>query len=301
MGGQIWVESQPGVGSTFHFTARFAGQKTEPVAPHEVRPEVIWRNRQRCHILLAEDNTVNQRLAARLLEKEGHTVFVVSNGYLAVAALETQRFDLILMDVQMPEMNGYEATAAIREKERATGAHIPIIAMTAHALKGDRERCIAAGMDGYLSKPIKASDLVEAIEASPPVRDIHRELILSASPVEDALDRQEALSQLDGDVGVLVEIATLFLEESPALLLEIRGAIARNDAEALELAAHSLKAGVAGFGARSSFAAAEKLETMGRDGRLEGALEAWEELTSQIERLTPALAALLRDNARCIA
>ncbi len=119
----------------------------------------------RClRVLLAEDNTVNQRLAARLLEKQGHAVTAVSNGREALAACEKEVFDVILMDVQMPEMDGFEATAAIREAERTTGAHVPIIAMTAHALKGDEERCLAAGMDGYIAKPIQAKALVAAIQ-----------------------------------------------------------------------------------------------------------------------------------------
>jgi CheY-like chemotaxis protein len=113
---------------------------------------------------LAEDNAVNQKLAVRLLEKEGHRVTVANDGREAIAAIERESFDLILMDVQMPQMNGYEATAAIRERERAVGGHIPIIAMTAHAMKGDRERCLEAGMDSYVSKPIKTKDLFDAID-----------------------------------------------------------------------------------------------------------------------------------------
>jgi CheY-like chemotaxis protein len=116
-------------------------------------------------ILLAEDNPVNAKLATRLLEKQGHASRLVSNGREAVAAFLAEPFDLVLMDVQMPEMDGLEATAAIRKHERKTGGRIPIIALTAHAMKGDRERCIAAGMNGYLSKPIRASELQETIDS----------------------------------------------------------------------------------------------------------------------------------------
>jgi two-component system, sensor histidine kinase and response regulator len=115
-------------------------------------------------ILLAEDNLVNQRLAMRLLEKRGHQVTVAGNGQEAVAATEKNTFDLVLMDLQMPEMDGFEATAALREREKETGIHLPVIALTAHALKGDRERCLEAGMDGYLSKPIRAQELDAALE-----------------------------------------------------------------------------------------------------------------------------------------
>jgi CheY-like chemotaxis protein len=121
-------------------------------------------NLQSLHILLAEDNAVNQKLAVRLLEKRGHSVVVAGNGKEALAALERETFDFILMDVQMPEMDGLEATAIIRAKERGTHTHIPIIALTAHAMKGDRERCLAAGMDEYISKPLKTEDLFAAIK-----------------------------------------------------------------------------------------------------------------------------------------
>ncbi|HUJ21977.1 MAG TPA: response regulator, partial [Bryobacteraceae bacterium] len=120
----------------------------------------------RLHILLAEDNVVNQKLAVRLLEKQGHSVVVAGNGREVLSALYERSFDLVLMDIQMPEMDGFEATQAIRETERETGTHLPIIAMTAHAMKGDEERCLEAGMDSYVSKPITPRDLFAAIEAS---------------------------------------------------------------------------------------------------------------------------------------
>ncbi len=124
----------------------------------------LSERRPALRILLAEDNAVNQTLAVRLLEKRGHCVKTAENGRDALAAFSREEFDLVLMDVQMPGMNGFEATAAIRAQERATGAHVPIVAMTAHALKGDEERCLAAGMDAYVSKPIKANVLFQTIE-----------------------------------------------------------------------------------------------------------------------------------------
>jgi two-component system sensor histidine kinase/response regulator len=117
-------------------------------------------------LLLVEDNVVNQRLALRLLEKQGHMVFVAGDGAKALEALERDRFDVVLMDVQMPVMDGVEATAAIREKEKATGEHVPIIAMTAHAMAGDRQRFLETGMDGYVSKPVHSQELFEAIESA---------------------------------------------------------------------------------------------------------------------------------------
>ena len=168
MGGRIWLESEAGCGSTFHFTARL---KVDPAAhpPPLVEtaaaaPRRNWRTpEKRLAILVAEDNPVNQQLSLRLLEKLGHSAVLARNGQEAVRAFEHQTFDLILMDVQMPEMDGYQATAAIRARERGA-QRTPIIALTARAMKGDRERCLAAGMDGYLSKPIKAAELQETLE-----------------------------------------------------------------------------------------------------------------------------------------
>ncbi|MBW1706988.1 MAG: response regulator [Deltaproteobacteria bacterium] len=128
----------------------------------------IEEARRRLKILLAEDNIVNQKLAVKMLEKRGHRVVVSSNGRKALEAYEREWFDLILMDVQMPEMDGLEATRAIREKEKERGGHIPIVAMTAHAMKGDREKCLSAGMDDYVPKPIKADELFSVVERVAP-------------------------------------------------------------------------------------------------------------------------------------
>jgi signal transduction histidine kinase/ligand-binding sensor domain-containing protein/ActR/RegA family two-component response regulator len=165
MGGRIWVESDFGRGSTFRFTARF--QPSQEAAPAPVVAVFEEPLRSCLRILLAEDNPVNQKVAVRLLEKRGHCVTVAHNGRQALEHLDRQKFDLVLMDVQMPEMDGLEATVAIRAREsRNGGARIPILAMTAHAMKGDRERCLAAGMDGYVSKPVQAAELLAAIESA---------------------------------------------------------------------------------------------------------------------------------------
>jgi len=183
MGGHIWVESQVGHGSTFHFTAYF-GQHTTPMAPLSVAPPDmhglpvlvvddaehgtcgpdICPSPPRKRILVAEDNVINQKLVVRLLEKHGYRVVVANDGKEALAALARESFDLVLMDVQMPEIGGFEATTAIRQRERETGAYVPIIALTAHAMRGDYERCLAVGMDAYVAKPIHPQELFEAIE-----------------------------------------------------------------------------------------------------------------------------------------
>jgi PAS domain S-box-containing protein len=163
MGGRIWVESAHGAGTTFHFVAPFpvgragAGFDAGEAAPRARAPHVS-------RVLVAEDNVVNQRVAAGLLTRRGHEVTVVSNGREALDALQHATFDLVLMDVQMPDMDGFEATAAIRAWERESGRHVRIVAMTAHALAEDRDRCLAAGMDGYLSKPISHLALFDIVE-----------------------------------------------------------------------------------------------------------------------------------------
>ena len=166
MGGKIWVESALGHGSQFHFTGNFgeASQVVEAVSSSVPSQLAAAKTHRKLRVLLAEDNAVNQKIAARVLEKQGHHVTVAADGRQALAALDRAIFDVVLMDVQMPEMDGFEATAAIRGHERETGNHIPIIAMTAHAMPGDRERCIAAGMDSYIAKPLKVGELIELLE-----------------------------------------------------------------------------------------------------------------------------------------
>lgn len=179
MGGRIWLESDPGKGSSFHFTANFGSQPfaarkhiamaipvIENIIELRTPDSTTERSQKRTlDILVAEDNTINQKVALRLLERLGHRVVLAVNGIEVIALWERQPFDLLLMDVQMPGMSGLEATAIIREREMNTGKHIPIVAMTAHTMKGDRERCLEAGMDGYIAKPILPMHLYEVVRA----------------------------------------------------------------------------------------------------------------------------------------
>jgi signal transduction histidine kinase/CheY-like chemotaxis protein len=165
LGGKLWVESEVGKGSCFHFTmtAKVAASQPETAAQSKATAPA-GSTAPGLRILLAEDNAVNQKVAVRTLQKQGHSVTVASSGRVVLELLKQQTFELILMDVQMPEMDGMEATRNIREQEKITGRHIPIIALTAHAMSGDRERCLAAGMDGYTTKPIRLDELNREIE-----------------------------------------------------------------------------------------------------------------------------------------
>ncbi len=251
--------------------------------------------RSTLHILLAEDNPFNQKLALGLLGKEGHSVVVANNGAEAVAALERGGYDLVLMDVQMPEMDGFEATRLIRAREAALGQHTPILAMTAYAMKGDRERCLAAGMDGYVSKPIRARELFDAIAqvagtAPPPPVPAGSEPL---GPGE-APDWEAALERVGGDRALLVDLVRIFLKECPGWLAEMRRGLGAGDARVVQRAAHNLKSCLGNFGARAAFERALRVEQLGREGDLAGADEACRALEQSLERLRPALAAFAR-------
>jgi len=329
-GGRIWVESTAGVGSVFHFTMNF-GKATE--AAEKPKAEKIgpaWPGLAPApafplNILLAEDNPINQKLAVALLEKAGHRVGLAANGAEAVSQWRAGSFDLILMDVQMPIVDGLGATREIREHEQLTGEHVPIVAMTAHAMAGDREMCLQAGMDDYLSKPVRRQDLLallarqaanrnasgpsgrsqpDATRANVP-GEIHQEKKIhrpamhedtlqmktrgNAMAENEVLNTADLLLRLEGDQELLGELIDVFVAEREGLLRGVSEAVTQQDAAGLERAAHKLKGSVSMFGSRIATQSCQLLETMGRDRDLSRAAEVFAQLKPQIETLEKAL------------
>jgi PAS domain S-box-containing protein len=246
---------------------------------------------------VAEDNQVNQLVATRIFEKLGHQATVVSNGREAFVAFQAGKFDLIAMDVQMPEMDGLDATSAIRAWEKTAGTHTPIIAMTAHAMRGDRERCLAAGMDGYTSKPIRIGELEHTIAQliSPP--NSAKVPVSEADQADGAIDHTALLAGVDGNRRVLRELVRLFLADCPRRLAEIKEAIRRGDAGALGRAAHALKGSVGNFAAKNAFAAAQRLEIMSRDIDLDNVGKACVTLESELALLSEELRKLTMNSS----
>jgi two-component system, sensor histidine kinase and response regulator len=240
---------------------------------------------KRLRVLVAEDNLVNRRLVTKLLQKRGHAVEAVENGRAAVDAIQSKSsaFDVVLMDLQMPEMSGFEATAAIRERERTVPGHLPVIALTAHAMAGDRERCLAAGMDGYLSKPIEVNDLIATVErlrgggvaADQP--DVPRRPMV--------FDEQAALKYAGGDRKLLKQVILLFRSDARRSLQRMKRALRDRDGEALRLAAHALKGAIATVGSGAGRDAAATIETLARSNKLEEAERAYGELRALVEQL----------------
>jgi PAS domain S-box-containing protein len=254
-------------------------------------------------ILLVEDNEVNRNLATRLLEKQGHNVVVAGNGREALAAVQNGPvglFDLILMDVQMPDMDGFETTAAIRAHELLTGGRVPIIAVTAYAMKGDRERCLAAGMDGYLSKPIRVQELLDLLrecEALPLrtsnlARPHGREECQQVGDEAEQVDRRALLDRLEGDAQLLSQLIEIYLRESPSLLAAAQRALQEKHGPDLVRLAHTIKGSAGNFLAHATFKAAEGLETCAAQGDFLRAQEAMSALEREMERLGDALLAL---------
>ncbi|HPO07425.1 MAG TPA: response regulator [bacterium] len=289
----------------FDNVVNLLGHKVTVEEPESDTRAVETRNtRPSLRILVAEDNAVNQQVAVGILsDMWGHSVTLAGNGRDALELLEKERFDLVFMDVQMPIMDGFEATAKIREREKETGIHVPIIAMTANAMKGDEEKCLSAGMDGYTAKPIRPQRLQEAMaavlqtangELSPSVRPVEAPISIPAESTAttgdaEILNKNTLLEWYGDNKEVLNELVRMYISDTPRLLADVRQAIDSNDSRALDDNAHRLKGAVGAYEAKRAFEAAFALERMGKDGRWDGVEEAWRKLEEEIHLLNVAI------------
>jgi len=250
-------------------------------------------------VLLAEDNPVNQLLATRLLEKRGHHVKVTGNGREALDALKKDRYDLVLMDVQMPEMDGIEATIALREMERESGVRQPVVALTAMVIKGDRERCIAAGMDGYLSKPIRQHELDEVLDGY--IANIKRQEAPVQAPMPSAagvIDEGELMDRIGNDLEFLSELAEVYRKEYPAQLSVARRALANSDADKLGQASHALKGALANLAATEPSRTASALEQIAASKDLASAGSVLDRLEEELSSVLAHLQSLCQETAK---
>jgi two-component system sensor histidine kinase/response regulator len=271
--------------------------------PHDDEVEERRRAVNRpLNILVAEDNPTNQKLVTLLLEQRRHRVAMVPNGREAVGESGKRPYDLILMDVQMPEMDGFEATAAIRQRERTTGTHIPIVAMTAHAMAGDRERCLAEGMDAYVSKPLRADDLLATIDGLfAPVSGDGRlaadgAYTGGASPAElvrPEVDGPALLVDFGHNPTLLAEVIRMFLSDAPGQMAALRVATESADAGSIAAAAHALKGSVGLFSKGAAYEAARALERMARAGALTGVEAYYTRIRDELSRVCADLETLL--------
>jgi two-component system sensor histidine kinase/response regulator len=272
-----------------------AVQASSVQAPPSIRETPKSRS---LNVLLAEDNHVNQKLAIRILEKAGYKVTLAANGNEVLKALEQAHppgFDVVLMDIQMPELDGLEATTAIRDREKSSREHLPIIAMTANAMRGDRERYLSGGMDGYISKPINSPGLFAEIERC--LAEVKRSTAMAKVPSQhgEQLDRASLLERVEGDQELLAEMIQLFLADAPQLIDAMRNALLQGDMILLERSAHSMKGAAANMSAEVTASAALLLEQSAKKGDAESSKANLAALEGAIERLLPVLADLCQE------
>ena len=297
MQGRIWVESQLGAGSTFHFTAAFGRTSGISIKPKSPRIEPVVTAHASMRVLIVEDGHVNQLVGARMLEKRGHLVTLVSSGQEAIDLLKKESFDAVLMDVHMPGINGYEATARIRRTEQDTDRHVPIIAMTANAMKGDRELCLASGMDDYISKPLRSAELFQVVEkfSRRPNSQESPQAGRNAAPsplrpqVEaPAFDLAE-FRESTGDEKLMRKLVAIFAEDAQKYLRKAEKALAAGKAKPLYEAAHSLKGMIGVYAAKKALTLSSELCEYAHAGDLKGAQLMLDQLKKECVVLGEAL------------
>lgn len=274
--------------------------KPLPEISSETQDQISMDSARSLRILVAEDTLFNQKFIIRLLERWNHKAIVVENGRLAVDALRKETFDLVLMDVQMPEMDGFEATRAIREMEKQTGGHIPIIAMTAHAMKGDRERCLEVGMDDYVPKPISSNKLHETIQTLVSGKAPKTQETSESGTKEDELvsiNRETLLNAFDNDPDFLKEAVGLFVSDYPNMMVKIKEAIRNEDSTTLERTAHALKGMLGNFQAEQAAGTAFNLEKKGRNGDFSGVKQMFDNLTIELAGFEKTLLEFIREGS----
>ena len=289
MGGKIWVNSQVGKGSTFHVSLRFPLAANPPTEAAETARTPLGRAAPPARsliVLVADDHEANRILASRVLANRGHRCLEATNGDEVLEVLARERVDLVLLDIQMPRRDGLQTAREIRQRERGSTHHLPIIALTAHAMKGDRERCLEAGMDGYLSKPLKTRELVTLVESlagdtdsssSPAVYNQHRESSDSSFA--------SALARLEGDDQLLREQMSYFLDDAPVLLEQLHAAVDQRDASNLRMTAHRLRSLVAAYDDTASADLLLQLETAGQNDDFSRASPDLSELSTRFRQL----------------
>jgi len=281
MGGRIRVESQPGQGSVFLVEVRLKRNqigKSEELASLQA----LEASGTVLNVLVAEDNCVNQRIVRGLLEKHKHRVEIAQNGFQVLSALDRERFDAILMDIQMPEMDGLECTHLLRQREKSTGERVPIIAMTAHALEEEKRKCLEAGMDAYLTKPLNAALLLATLQSCAKAAGGHK--------AED-FDADEVLKILGGDRELLLEEASrLFLEDSALLLEDMKRAVRQKNPQGLFKAAHAFKGCVGNFHSQTLMERGRLLEELGESGSFPAAEAELAQLEKELYSFNQSLA-----------
>lgn len=261
----------------------FGYQENTEMAKLESKTQMSEREERILRILLAEDNPINQKVAKAFLEKRGWEVFCVENGREVLEALDKNAYDLILMDVQMPEIDGYEATRQIREREKQTSGHIPILAMTAHALKGDREKCLEAGMDGYVPKPVKAEELYRAIQGLFNGKSDENQKLNEKKGIP--INLEKAMDNVDGDVELLRVIIQDCREQFPERMKEIESFVKEKAIAQIEKKVHSIKSNLGLIGAESAYRAGHFLETLAREKKVGEIPQAFQTLQKEMDTL----------------